>query len=175
MQTFSNEPLLKVPNPENYDTKEVYAFFGLCSYYSQVLERGLTNLIIILYIKNDIRITREKIEETIQKQEDSKKTLGKLIKDIKKQVDIDQTTEEKLSIALNNRNNLIHHFFYKHIRDFRNEGGRQKMINDLIGMTNSFQAADNKLDCITFPLLEKMGISKKIIEKRLEHLTNHSG
>ena len=35
-----------IPEPESHEPKEVYAFFGLTAYTSQVLEKSVLNLIV---------------------------------------------------------------------------------------------------------------------------------
>lgn len=40
MTSEFDRPPPYVPEPEGTDMKEVYAFYGLCSYSAQVLERG---------------------------------------------------------------------------------------------------------------------------------------
>ena len=39
------------PEPEDTGQKEVYAFFGLCSYYAQVFKQGVVNLAVGLRVR----------------------------------------------------------------------------------------------------------------------------
>ncbi len=172
MKTFFDAPLPEIPTPEGSDTKEVYAFFGLCSYYAQVIERGLINLAVVLHTKGYTKITREEIEEAFQ--EKGRNTLGRLINDIRKQINIETGVEEKLITVLEKRNYLIHEFFFYHDIDFMNEEGRIKMINELSDLTRLFQETDKEMDKITHPLWMKIGLTREMIEKSLEEKYSES-
>lgn len=168
MITYFDSPSLDIPSPEGSDQKEVYAFFGLCSFYSQVFERGLINLAVILHSKGHTKITGKVFEEAFQKKE--RFTLGNLITDVKKQIEIDSHLEEELYEVLKSRNYLIHEFFVKHDIDFGSTNGRADMIKELRTMTFHFQKIDKKMEEITHPLWIKIGITKEMVESELENM-----
>lgn len=57
---------LEIPEPENCSTKEVYAFFGLASYQAQVLEKGITIMVVAFKCRN-FHITRNKFDSIYSK------------------------------------------------------------------------------------------------------------
>ena len=60
--------------------KEVYAYFGLCIYYFQVLEHQLINMILLFNKTNRINIPKEEYDEIFKQYSD--KTMGKLIEKV---------------------------------------------------------------------------------------------
>lgn len=162
---FDNKPT-NLPEPENFKAKEVYAFFGLCSYFAQILEQGLINLVVSLQISNLTQLTQSDIDNLFSKT--GKRTLGQLIKDVNQQIKISDDLEYKLSTAVNNRNYIVHKFFTTHDIDFLSESGRSKMIVELKDITSMFQQVDYELEFITHSLYRKLGLTEEMIKNELE-------
>ena len=55
----------------------------------------------------------------------SKKTLGRLIRELKKHIDLDNSAEKALKLALDERNFVIHRFFNDNIEQFVTPEGRK--------------------------------------------------
>ncbi len=77
VNAFDEEPA-EVPMPEGSGIKEVYAFFGLCAYQAQVLERGVINLAVGLHAKRLSSIAPEAVEPMFDRaeQKNAGSTLG---------------------------------------------------------------------------------------------------
>lgn len=69
------------------------------------------------------------------------KTLGRLIRDLRPYINLDEATETRFSSALNARNRLIHGFYERHNFKIQTDEGRDKMMADLEGLHEElFQA-----------------------------------
>lgn len=167
-----DRPRPEIPAPEGTDEKEVYAFFGLCSYYGQVLERGLINLAVVLNVRGATHVTRDDVVAAFERVE--VKTLGQLIRDVKGVVSIPDELEAALSTALRDRNCLAHRFFATHDVDFCSNPGRRNMIEELRDMTARFQATDRLLDSITLPLWEKLGFTQAMMEREVAKMQSEA-
>jgi len=157
--------LREIPEPESSDAKEVFSFFGLCSYCAQVLEEGLINLAVGLRIRGQTRLVVGGIDLLFE--EIGKRTLGQLIKDVRRHVDVPAEIEKTLQGALQDRNFLAHRFFASHDIDFASARGRTEMITELRQITDRFQRVDGQLQPITDALWERLGITKEMIQGAL--------
>lgn len=162
----------QIPQPENFDAKEVYAFFGLGAFYAQVLEQGLINLATILHTRGLTRVTREAIEKAFDRF--GFFTLGSLIEDVRKKIEVPLTFESDLKLALKNRNYLTHRFFSFHDIDFTCHSGRKIMIEELREITKCFQLVDDAVEAINLPLWKKIGVTREMIEAELEKMDNEA-
>lgn len=158
----------EIPDPDYEDPKEVFAFFGLAAYSAQLIEQGLSNLFVGLHVVykkkptwNDVRLMFENAD---------KKTLGRLLKDVRKLVPFKSELEEELQKVLKKRNYLAHHFFVEHSEDFLHEKGRRQMIDELREIIAIFQVADPQIDELWHSLWEKYGFTEERIEQELTNL-----
>lgn len=158
----------QIPEPEDFEAKEVYAFFGLAAYLSQCLERGLINLAVVLHARGLSKITREAFEEAFNKME--KRMLGQLMLNVRQNITVPDGLEAALDKALVDRNYLTHHFFASHDINFNSNVGRQRMITELRAMAMRFQSTNLMVEDITLPLWEKIGVTKEIIEKEFRKM-----
>jgi len=152
---------VEIPEPDNYDPKEVYAFFGLASYFAQVLEKGLMIMIIAFRCKG-LRITRSEFDALYT--EHNKKTLGQLLNRARKSVSIPNDIGALLDEALLKRNWLMHHHFADRSAQFNTEIGRAQMISELQSLIHIFIEADHATEPIYMPLLEEFGVTEERVE-----------
>jgi hypothetical protein len=157
-----------IPIPEQYDEKEVYAFFGLAAYTAQVLERGVIILSVVMRIGSIPKVTRNLIDELYANFE--AKTFGRLLKYARNSNVIQGDLFDDLDNALQLRNKLIHRFFYENAENFMSIQGRKIMIDELRSMSNIFEKIDQKLEPISLSLWEKYGVTKEYIDKEYEQL-----
>jgi hypothetical protein len=156
---------LAIPEPEGSDAKEVFAFFGLCSYSAQVLERGLVNLAVGLRAQGLTRLTAEDFDSLFEKT--GKKSLGQLITDIRPHLDITPELEKMIGEAVNDRNYIAHNFFVKHDIDFASDHGREKMIEELRQISARIRSVDREVESITHALWRRLGLTEEMFDKEL--------
>ena len=157
-----------IPIPEEYDEKEVYAFFGLAAYTAQVLERGVIIFSVVMRIGKIPKVTRNLIDKLYADFES--KTFGKLLKYERNSNVLQGDLLDDLDNALQLRNKLIHRYFYEHAENFMSIQGRKFMIDELRSMSDVFEKTDQKLETISLLLWEKYGVTKDYLDKEYEQL-----
>jgi len=153
---------------ESEKAKEVYARFGLAMYQAQCLERQLAILLTTKYGPDPQRMTRTQYNDLFESF--FSKTLGTLISHLRKTVDIPDNLELTLTEALNKRNWLAHHYFWKRAGQFMTERGRMSMIHELQVIADFFALLDEQLTEITREWAEKHKITEEVLQKRIERL-----
>jgi len=158
----------EVPDPESYDEKELYAFFGLASYSTQCLEKSLVNLAFTYNLskKEILNIDEwDKLFEGI-----NKSTFGKLLNIIKNQFSISEIIVVELSTALKKRNWLAHDFFYDYAAEFTSEKGRKKMISELAELIKLFNKNDQYIEQIYMHLWEQFDLTQETIDLEINKM-----
>lgn len=145
--------------------KEVYAHAGLALYHAQCLETELINMLTMFKVSGLENVTRGDLDDLFENHR--KKTLGGLLTLARKQVTFDSSAEATFEEALDNRNFLIHHFFFQNVRELATKDGRAKMLVDLQRLTQSFDAADNLASEITETLRQKLGVTDQRIKEAI--------
>jgi len=159
---------LKIPEPEGSDAKEVFAFFGLCSYSAQVLEQGLVNLAVGLRALGLSQLTEEDFDSLFEKM--GRKTLGQLIADVRPYVKVSAELEQAIVKVLNDRNYIAHTFFVNHDIYFMSDQGRVKMIDELRLIMQHIRNVDRKLELMTHALWQRLGLTKEIFQNELKRM-----
>lgn len=148
-------------DPESYRIREVYAYFGLTMYRIQCLERTLSMLGATVYNSNADHITRSQFESIIE--ENFKKTLGQLISQVRKSVDLPDSFEKKLADALKKRNFVAHHYFWKRAMKFSHTRGQEEMLAELIQLSGYFENMDHELTLVQRKWMRAKGITDETI------------
>jgi hypothetical protein len=157
-----------IPEVEDCNAKEVYAFFGLCSYYAQVLEQSVVNLAVGLHVRRLTALTTLDVSDIFDRA--NQKTLGQLLQDIQQKVQIPDDAERSLLRALKDRNHLFHRFFVEHDIDHGSGAGRRKMIVELQKMLLHFQETDRLVDAIWIPLWGSLGLTQELMEAEIRQM-----
>jgi hypothetical protein len=160
---------LEIPEPEGSEAKEVFAFFGLCSYNSQVLERGLVNLAVGLKALGFTKLTEENLDSLFERT--MRKTLGQLIADVRPHVNVSKELENEIMETLNDRNYIIHRFFAEHDISFMSDHGRSNMINELRSILKRIRKIDHELELIAHSLWRRLGLTEEIFQKGLDEMS----
>ena len=156
----------QIPEPEyDNDPKELYAFYGLAAYSAQLLEQGITNLLVGLRILNLSSPTHGDVTNYFDHA--SKKTMGALLNAVRKVTPFDPDIDDELQKALIRRNYLIHTFFVEHDKDLLSESGRRQMIDELIEIIKEFKEVDPKVDELWLSIWKKYGWTEERIEQEL--------
>jgi hypothetical protein len=155
-------------NTEEEQFKDVYAYFGLAAYYAQSFETSLELLLFLHHRHCNSPLTQRDLDVFNTSLE--KKTLGKLINDLRDTspfINISHDIDEILDTARKNRNFLIHDFFKQRSVLFMSEGGRERMIAELVEIGNSLKLADTVIVPIYTLLSKAMGITEEMIETEM--------
>lgn len=154
--------ITELPEAENSEAKEVFAFFGLASYHAQVCEKGLVNMAVILQARGS-KLTTD-LWDGLFGQFDPR-TFGQLLHEIKKKLTINEEDEALLREALKKRNWIAHQFFADFSIDFTLESGRRKMIEELKAVTTLFMRADICTSRLYESDQKSLGLTGEILEK----------
>ena len=160
------------PKKEKYTTKSlemleseegqlnaVFACYGSAAQHGQIFEAALSDLLLAYnrLVKkhlslDDLRSVESKLH---------KMTMGALLKELQKHVEIDaEWVSDLLNIALNNRNFLIHNYFLERQAKFRTEAGRLEMLRELISIGDALEKATRITDGMRIALRSALGESQ---------------
>lgn len=168
MHTWQYDVPDRSPEPEGCDTKEVYAFYGLALYASQVLERGLMTLATFLNTALHESPTQTLYDELYEGI--SMRTLGHVLRQVRDLTTLPEEVEEHLTRSLTVRNELSHHFFWNNAGDFFTLGGRQAMIRELREAISLFEDADRRVTELSLQIGARFGITNEVIAKEFAAL-----
>lgn len=151
-------------DPESYRIREVYAYFGLTMYHIQCLERTLAMLVATVYNSNADHITREQFDTILEI--NFKKTLGHLIFNIKKSVDLPDDFEKKLADALEKRNFIAHNYFWKRAMKLSHTHGQEEILAELSQLSTYFEDMDRELTLVQ----RKWGYAKGVKDDSINQI-----
>jgi hypothetical protein len=137
---------------------QLYAEFGMAAERAQVLELEAGNVIlsfVALTVDPEKISAADKVGYKKLVDEVDRKTLGNLLRHIRKIVEFDSSSEEIISEALSKRNYLVHGFFKKHNFSIYKESGQKIMRSELSEISKQMDIAHMHLTSIS-QLLEKV-------------------
>ncbi len=155
-------------DPESEQTKEMYAWYGLAMFHAQCLEKQLGIVLATKYGPGPTRITRGQFEDLLNSR--FSRTLGQLVREIRKLANLSEGEAEQLQAALVKRNWLAHHYFWDRAVDFMSEAGRDSMIEELQEAAHTFHVLDELIHRETEEWGEARGVSQEVVNKYLQRL-----
>ncbi len=155
---------------ENGKNRLVYAYFGLAIYFSQVLEETFS---IMLWtdrvFKKKIKTNKE-VNEIIDAIENSKKTMGVFINEVKHSYSLTEKLTTDLRTILEKRNYLVHKYFKIEIQKCYSDLGRKEMLEYFGSFIDQSKSIDFKLNKYYSTHIEKMGFTKEKIEELINQM-----
>jgi len=148
--------------------KEVFAWYGGAAYYAQCFEVELGILLVLCSrVKHGDMSGREldDLEEWM-----SKKTLGALLRELEKHVEISSDFRELLEGYRDKRNYLVHQFFFAHSADMMNRDGCSRMIEELKELSQEFQAADRIASTMHERMRQIAGVDEDALQRYVTDL-----
>jgi len=152
----------EIPEPRGSDVKEVYAFYGLAAYMSQVVEKALVSLLSVLEAEG-LAVTRAEYDALFSRVD--ARTFGQLLRRAKTLLSLSPDVEAVLARALETRNHLAHQFFADHAAAFTTDVGRVQMIKELRGTTELFHRAEDIIAVVFQPLMKRRGMTPESLEQ----------
>ena len=150
---------------------DVYATFGRAADTAQALEVDAGNVALAtlaVFVKQpgenekDKRLARAVLDDL------NSKTLGALLKTVKKIVSLDAETEAKLTDALTRRNYLMHHFFPTHNFAINSPEGCAQMVGELAEIQISLTTGQAILGAATSVLLKVAGVDERASAEQIK-------
>lgn len=141
----------------------VYAYFGLAIYTGQCMEEVFSIMLWTNRIFKQNVKTNLEVNEIIDSFENSKKTMGYFINEVKHSYSLTNYNAEQLDKILVKRNYLAHKYFKKHIEKFYSEMGRLEMIKYFCDFIAEAQLLEEQLTIYYSKYTKKMGMTEERI------------
>ena len=150
------------------NSTEILKLAGMALYQAQVFEVALTNLAVGLYASKQSSLLKSDIVAMFDHLE--KDTLGKILKQVRKHMSLDDEAEAWLTRLIDTRNNIAHKFFRTHASDLMNAHGRKLMANELQKMVNEFWQGHLTVEEMYLPLWAALGVTEERMLFELEQM-----
>ena len=153
-------------DPESEQIREVYAQFGLAIYSAQCLERELA--MFLAASGTSERFTAWDYDDRLAGNFES--TFGALVTFLRVSHFVDESLLSELEKAVDERNELIHRYFWNRAVEFNSTEGRTRMIGELEGLTAHFDFLDRELTKLVHDLMAEKGVTEDVLRKHLDAL-----
>jgi hypothetical protein len=169
MSTYKDALMEYESEDENGKHRLIYSYFGLAIYFSQVLEETFSIMLWTDRIfKNKIKTSNE-INEIIDSIENSKKTMGRFINEVKKSYDLSDKLTTDLKSMLEKRNYLVHKYFKIEIQKCYSDFGRKEMLKYFGDFIDQTKSIDSKLNNYYSKHKKNLGFT----EEKIQQLVNN--
>lgn len=155
---------------EDEQVKELYAQFGLCVYWFQVLEHQLIDMIILSAQKNGLIISSADFDNLFYSFSD--KSMGMLKKKVFELYDLSEKDIGEINNIQAKRNYYVHNYFKNHSEDFFDITKKLQMLSEFIDTAEQIRSVDKKLENLCNNSLEKIGITQDILDSLLLAIKN---
>lgn len=148
--------------------KNLFAWYGAAMYAAQCFEVELVVLLLGLKVLRDPGTEPHeynRLDITL-----SKKTLGALIKELKKHCGMTQEFEEILIGYRNSRNYLAHEFFYKNEKRMRTREGIDTVTAELQDMECQLREADSVATIMSKNVRRMCGIDEDMLQAQVRKI-----
>ena len=155
---------------DNGKHKLIYSYFGLAIYFSQCIEETFSNMIILHRIVNKKIKTNSEVNEIINSIENSKKTMGNFINEVKHAYKLTEALENSLKESLNTRNYIVHKYFKLHIEKFSSEIGKKEMLNYFCNFITSVKKVDKDLESFYQSYMQELNITDELLDNIIQKM-----
>ena len=157
------------PNSGSTDAlvRETYAQFGVALFRAQNLETEIVNAMVIARLHEKDNISRQEIDAFMNRQ----LTLGQLLKELKKYVQVNDELKQTLRDAWKKRNWLAHNYFKGCGMELMSSAGCNLMISELKEAEQLFWHAAHTLGISVKQIRERFGITDAVLEREFERQT----
>jgi hypothetical protein len=135
---------MDTPDYSDPSYEMMFANYGLTSLAATCLEKTVMLILIAASRVADLNTPAPALYKAMN--ENNKRTLGNLISLLKKNIDLPESFETNLDLALSKRNYLIHHFFFEHLSELQTPAGAQTMSDELRPIRDLFSVAQEQVD-----------------------------
>lgn len=125
---------------EAEQAKELYAQFGLCVYWFQVLEHQLIDMIILSAQKNGLIFSSADFDDLFYSFSD--KSMGVLKKEVFKLYNLSEDDIDEINNIQAKRNYYVHNYFKNHSEDLFDINKKMKILNEFINTIAQIKAVD---------------------------------
>ncbi len=155
---------------ENGKHRLIYSYFGLAIYFSQVLEETFSIMLWTDRIFKKKVKTNKEVNEIINAIENSKKTMGIFINEVKHSYSLSEKLTNDLKNVLKKRNYLVHKYFKIEIQKCYSDLGRKEMLEYFGNFIDETKSIDSELNNYYSKYTEKMGFTKEKTEQLVNEM-----
>lgn len=148
--------------------RETFARYGIAMYHAQCVEKSLAILVSSVFNKDFLPSNPDCREEI--RDEVFSKTIGKLLTRMRKQIVVPANLDRKLDDAWQKRNWLAHEYFWARAGEIMTTRGRDKMIEELTGLSDFFSKVDAHLVSICKKWSKRVGVPQAVIDENFKRL-----
>ncbi|MCT4697618.1 hypothetical protein [Tenacibaculum haliotis] len=157
---------------ENEDGKHrlIFAYFGLSIYFAQVLEETFSIMLWTDRIFKKKVKTNKEVNEIINAIENSRKTMGNFINEVKQSYTLTDKITEDLVNILDKRNYIVHKYFKIEIQKCYSELGRKEMLQFFGEFIDQTKKLDTELNNYYKKYTDRLGFTKEKIEELVNQM-----
>ena len=148
--------------------RETFARYGLAMYHAQCVEKSLAILVSSVFNKNFLPSAPDRRGEI--QDEVFSKTIGKLLTRMRKQISVPPSLDQTLHDAWQKRNWLAHEYFWAGAGELMTTRGRNRLIDELTGLSDFFSKVDAHLVSIYEKWSKRIGLPQTVIDENLKKL-----
>jgi hypothetical protein len=151
---------------EDYQTREVYAHFGLAVFHAQVLEHHVVNLAAVANVFPNAAAGQSEFDSIMDR--GFRQVLGQLVKEISSFLTSDATITTDLAEIVKKRNFLIHHYWRERVGLSLTPRGRNRMIVELQAIQQQFQDVGLRFQRMVMRYAAIRGLTDAQVAAKLE-------
>jgi len=164
---MEDEKTIILPDTPPFDELAVTTWFGMAVLSAQSLEEALETFVVVLrFVEWPSSLTPLPEIGLASIQVWDKKTMGRVLSDVKKFYNLDPLLDNLLMTALAKRNHLIHKFKRSNRTKWNDEKGRAELIDELQTIIRIFHNAADALFVLSNGLMQSFEIAKKSSSRR---------
>jgi hypothetical protein len=153
--------------PEADQIREVYAWYGVAMYYSQVVEQTLQFLLATVFGPGDDWLRRHGLDVLLDRY--SRRTFGQLAKQLKAK-SLPDDLILAIGTSVEKRNWLAHNYFYDRSVEMLSFQGRSKMISELAEIRAQLRNLDERLMHVGAEWRHDHGVTEGAVKRELDRL-----
>lgn len=155
------------------EARELFARHGLASYRAQLLEQRLASLLATAFGDKPPWIPWDEFQRILASYSDL--TFGQLLGHLRRHPAATAELIQELELRVNDRNYLVHRFFWTHAEDIVVKERRDFLVEELFKMAGRFWVANQRLRRIYFNWLQCEGVTANQIESVLREMRARRG
>jgi hypothetical protein len=160
--------------PDDDQTREVYAKYGLAMYLAQVIEHGLANF--VLYAGTFYGLVTDEAHVDALLDEMFSKTMGGQLREVLSLIEFSGDQIERLHQVREKRNMLAHSFWRERVTLTGSQAGRNQLLAELDAICAEFDTVNTEMDWMTMALLGLQGITPEMVRTAVEEFkAEHQG
>ena len=148
------------------DFKGMLAAYGLAAYHAGACEKKLAILTAMIDSAKGKRDIRQRFTESMTDLD--RRTLGRIIRSLDDIVELPDATKRSLERMVDERNYLVHHFFWEHRDDELSQRGRESMSTELMELAGRFSGMASQIEGVTQDVIKAVASAKGIPPEEID-------